>query len=94
MADQPSTPADRIRFWVDYVVRHGGASHLRSHAALRLSAVQYWSVDVAVFLLVAATLLVLVVCLTLRLAVSVCRLTRLKAAFDRRLRADSNHAVH
>jgi len=70
MADQPSTPADRIRFWVDYVVRHGGASHLHSDAARRLTWLQYWCVDVGVCLLVAGLLLVVAVYRLLRVAAS------------------------
>ena len=71
MADQPSTPADRIRFWVEYVARHGGASHLRADAAHRLNWFQYWSLDVAVCLAAAVALSVIVAYRLLRLGVSV-----------------------
>lgn len=83
MVDQPSTPGDRIRFWVDYVVRHGGASHLHSASARRLNCFQYWSLDVAVCLLVAVALIVFFVYRLLRLTVSVVRGVVLKT-FDGR----------
>ncbi|XP_076046232.1 UDP-glucosyltransferase 2-like [Oratosquilla oratoria] len=31
--DQPMTPAETLNYWVDYVLRHGGAHHLRCPAA-------------------------------------------------------------
>lgn len=42
--DQPKTPAETAVFWVEYVIRHRGASHLRS-AGLDLSWMDH-SVDV------------------------------------------------
>ena len=49
LADQPLTPVDKICFWVDYVVRHRGAVHLRSDAA-KLPWYQYLSLDVVIVL--------------------------------------------
>ena len=71
MADQPSTPADRIRFWVNYVVRHGGASHLHSRTAWRLNWFQYWCLDVAVCLLTTLAVVIFLVYRLLHLIVSV-----------------------
>lgn len=79
LADQPSTPASRIRFWVDYVVRHGGSSHLRSEPARRLNWFQYWSLDVAVCLLATLALIGFSVYRLLRVAVSVVAGAALKA---------------
>lgn len=31
MRDQPFSPQFQAAYWVEYVVRHKGASHLRSH---------------------------------------------------------------
>jgi len=71
MADQPSTPADRIRFWVNYVVRHGGASHLHSRTAWRLNWFQYWCLDVAVCLLTTLAVVIFLVYRLLHLIASV-----------------------
>lgn len=48
--DQPVKPLDRAVFWVEYVMRHKGAKHLRV-AAHDLSWFQYHSLDVIGFLL-------------------------------------------
>ena len=89
MCDQPSTPADRIRFWVDYVARHGGAKQFHSDGVRRLNWFQYWCMDVGVFLLAAVLLLISLVCLLLRLTVSVVGSVVLKA-FHGRLDDDCN----
>jgi len=47
--DQPDQPLDRAVFWTEYVLRHQGATHLRS-AARDLNFFQYHSLDV-IFLL-------------------------------------------
>ncbi|CAH2058056.1 unnamed protein product, partial [Iphiclides podalirius] len=33
MQDQPQTPLERTTWWIEYVLRHGGAKHLRAPAA-------------------------------------------------------------
>jgi hypothetical protein len=43
--DQPETPLDRATFWVEYVIRHKGAPHLRS-AVIDLAWYQRHMVDV------------------------------------------------
>lgn len=48
--DQPVKPLDRAVFWIEFVMRHKGAKHLRV-AAHDLSWVQYHSLDVIGFLL-------------------------------------------
>uniref|UniRef100_A0A8C2USC2 UDP-glucuronosyltransferase 2A3-like n=1 Tax=Chinchilla lanigera TaxID=34839 RepID=A0A8C2USC2_CHILA len=48
--DQPMKPLDRAVFWVEFVMRHKGAKHLRV-AAHDLSWFQYHSLDVIGFLL-------------------------------------------
>ncbi|KAF2894451.1 hypothetical protein ILUMI_11721, partial [Ignelater luminosus] len=55
MHDQPTKPLDRAVFWVEYVLRHGGAPHLKT-AALNLTWYQYLLLDV-----VAAVLLVTII---------------------------------
>ncbi|XP_059525734.1 UDP-glucuronosyltransferase 2A1-like isoform X3 [Myotis daubentonii] len=48
--DQPIKPLDRAVFWIEFVMRHKGAKHLRP-AAHNLTWVQYHSLDVIGFLL-------------------------------------------
>ncbi|CAK6433117.1 unnamed protein product [Pipistrellus nathusii] len=48
--DQPVKPLDRAVFWIEYVMRHKGAKHLRP-ASHDLSWFQYHSLDVIGFLL-------------------------------------------
>nr|XP_003414228.1 UDP-glucuronosyltransferase 2B4-like isoform X4 [Loxodonta africana] len=48
--DQPVKPLDRATFWIEFVMRHKGAKHLRP-AALSLTWYQYHSLDVIGFLL-------------------------------------------
>ncbi|XP_077033257.1 UDP-glucuronosyltransferase 2A1-like isoform X2 [Agelaius phoeniceus] len=47
--DQPVKPLDRAVFWIEFVMRHKGAKHLRS-AAHHLTWYQYHSLDVLTFL--------------------------------------------
>ncbi|KAF4519362.1 UDP-glycosyltransferase-06, partial [Ephemera danica] len=51
--DQPETPLDRAIFWVEYVIRHRGAPHLRS-ASVDLAWYQRQLLDVAAAIIVAA----------------------------------------
>ncbi|XP_020043124.1 UDP-glucuronosyltransferase 2A2 isoform X1 [Castor canadensis] len=48
--DQPVKPLDRAVFWIEFVMRHKGAKHLRV-AAHDLNWIQYHSLDVIGFLL-------------------------------------------
>ncbi|CAG5896316.1 unnamed protein product [Menidia menidia] len=54
--DRPMAPLDTAMFWVEFVMRHGGAAHLRTES-FRMSWLAYHSVDVWSFL--GAVLLVL-----------------------------------
>ncbi|KAG8268484.1 UDP-glucuronosyltransferase 1-1 [Homalodisca vitripennis] len=57
--DRPMSPADSAVFWVEYVLRHGGAHHLRS-AATQLSWYKLALLDVlAAVLAVVATIIIL-----------------------------------
>ncbi|XP_046981243.1 UDP-glucosyltransferase 2-like [Schistocerca americana] len=51
--DQPQPPLERAVYWTEYVLRHGGAPHMRS-AALDLSWWQLLLLDVAAFVAVCA----------------------------------------
>ena len=50
LLDQQQTPKERAVFWVEYVMRHNGAAHLRS-AARELNFFQYYCLDVVAILL-------------------------------------------
>ena len=50
MQNQPQTPAERIVFWVDYVLKFNGAEHLKT-GAKNLSFYQYHMLDVYLVLL-------------------------------------------
>ncbi|XP_017357157.1 UDP-glucuronosyltransferase 2A1 isoform X4 [Cebus imitator] len=58
--DQPVKPLDRAVFWIEFVMRHKGAKHLRP-AAHNLTWFQYHSLDVIGFLLVCVTMAIFLV---------------------------------
>ncbi|CAN9501851.1 unnamed protein product [Ophioblennius macclurei] len=55
--DQPMGPMDRAVFWVEYVIRHKGAPHLRTEA-YKMPWYAYYSLDVLLFLLTVLTALI------------------------------------
>ena len=65
MKDQETTPLNRAIYWTEYVIRHGGAEHLKSNAT-RLSFTQYYLIDVIVVLLVSLILALLVMFYSLK----------------------------
>ncbi|XP_034452077.1 UDP-glucuronosyltransferase 2A2-like [Hippoglossus hippoglossus] len=48
--DQPIKPLDHAVFWIEFVMRHKGAPHLRTES-YKMSTVQYYSIDVIACLL-------------------------------------------
>ncbi|XP_007496418.2 UDP-glucuronosyltransferase 2A1 isoform X7 [Monodelphis domestica] len=58
--DQPVKPLDRAVFWIEFVMRHKGAKHLRP-AAHDLTWYQYHSLDVIGFLLACVATVVFIV---------------------------------
>lgn len=46
--DRPMTPAQSVVYWAEYVLRHNGATHLKSHS-LNLTWYQYYLLDVISF---------------------------------------------
>nr|XP_051696794.1 UDP-glucuronosyltransferase 2B14-like [Oryctolagus cuniculus] len=58
--DQPMKPLDQAVFWIEYVMRHKGAKHLRV-AAHDLTWFQYHSLDVVGFLVSCAAFLIFLV---------------------------------
>ncbi|XP_042343991.1 UDP-glucuronosyltransferase 2A3-like [Plectropomus leopardus] len=63
--DQPMKPLDRAVFWIEFVMRHKGASHLRSDS-YKMSWIQYHSIDVIALLLVSVTMMSLICVLTVK----------------------------
>lgn len=43
--DRPMSPAELVVYWTEYVIRHKGAPHLKSHA-LNLTWYQYFLLDI------------------------------------------------
>lgn len=56
--DQPMAPMDKAIFWVEYVMRHKGAPHLRTEA-YKMPWYSYYCLDVMLLLLTAMTVLLL-----------------------------------
>ncbi|XP_054611765.1 UDP glucuronosyltransferase 5 family, polypeptide D1 [Dunckerocampus dactyliophorus] len=56
--DQPTMPMDRAVFWVEYVMRHKGAPHLRTEAN-KMAWYKYYGLDVFLLLAAVATILLL-----------------------------------
>ncbi|XP_063049072.1 UDP-glucuronosyltransferase 2A1-like [Engraulis encrasicolus] len=68
--DQPMKPLDRAIFWIEFVMRNGGAPHLRTQS-FRMSWIVYHSVDVMVTLMTALLLLLLILFLITKKCLSV-----------------------
>nr|XP_039324152.1 UDP-glucuronosyltransferase 2B17 isoform X2 [Saimiri boliviensis boliviensis] len=58
--DQPMKPLDRAVFWIEFVMRHKGAKHLRV-AAHNLTWFQYHSLDVIEFLLTCVAIVIFII---------------------------------
>jgi len=58
--DRPMSPADSVVYWTEYVLRHNGAPHLKSHA-LNLTWYQYFLVDVIITLLFIALIILFII---------------------------------
>ncbi|XP_037646388.1 UDP-glucuronosyltransferase 2A1-like [Sebastes umbrosus] len=63
--DQPMKPLDTALFWIDFVIRHKGAAHLKAKA-YRLPWYTYHSVDVFLFLAGAVLLMLLTIFISIR----------------------------
>jgi len=55
--DQPMKPLDRAVYWVEYVIRNGGAEHLSSDSK-ELNDVQYFLLDISLIFLVLIGLII------------------------------------
>ncbi|XP_031197878.1 UDP-glucuronosyltransferase 2A3 isoform X1 [Mastomys coucha] len=84
--DQPVKPLDRAVFWIEFVMRHKGAKHLRV-AAHDLSWVQYHSLDVIGFLLACVLTLTFII---IKCCLFVCRKCYMKERKKRGNRKKKN----
>lgn len=66
MQDQPVKPIALARYWIEYVIRHKGATHLRS-AALDLTWFQREMIDIMLFFMFLLIFIILLVYLLLSL---------------------------
>ena len=71
MKDSPRTPLEKTGDWIEYVLRHGGARHLRAQV-FDMPSYQYYLLDVIIFLVALVTLVVMVIRLTCRCMCLVC----------------------
>lgn len=65
MHDKPIKPLDTAMFWLEYVLRHKGAPHLRT-AALELPWYQYLLLDVVAFIAFIILSLFVITCLVIK----------------------------
>lgn len=70
--DQPATPLETAVFWVEFVMRQGGAKHLRL-ASRDLNWFQYHSLDVIGALLVMLVALIVLCWTAVRYLLRCCR---------------------
>lgn len=67
--DQPMKPLDRAMFWIEFVMRHKGADHLKTRS-YKMSWIQYHSVDVIALLLFLVMMMALICILTVKYLLS------------------------
>lgn len=65
MRDQMETPLDRVIYWIEYIIRHKGAPHLRT-ASRKLSLHQRFLFDVMLFVFLVGILMFSVLTRVLR----------------------------
>ena len=63
MKDSPRTSLEKTGDWIEYVLRHGGAQHLRAQV-FNIPWYQYYLLDVITFLVAVVILVVMVIRLT------------------------------
>ena len=71
MKDSPQTSLEKAGDWIEYVLRHGGAQHLRAQV-FNMAWYQYYSLDVIAFLVVIAAIIVMVITLACRCLCRAC----------------------
>ncbi|TKS69826.1 UDP-glucuronosyltransferase 2A2 [Collichthys lucidus] len=76
--DQPMKPLDTALFWIEFVMRHKGAAHLRTES-YRLPWYSYHSLDVILFLLTITLLIVLLFAGLVRSCFGLCLKRKVKS---------------
>ena len=64
--DRPMSPADTAVYWIEYVIRHKGAAHLKT-AAVHMPLYQYLLLDVIAFLSFIIVCALVILCYTTKL---------------------------
>ncbi|CAD0205775.1 unnamed protein product [Chrysodeixis includens] len=64
MQDNPQTPLERAIWWTEYVLRHGGAKHLRSPAA-NISWAEYLELELVLTLLAGLFIIIAIIICTI-----------------------------
>ncbi|XP_044739349.1 UDP-glycosyltransferase UGT4-like [Chrysoperla carnea] len=75
--DQPTKPLDRAVWWVEYVIRHGGAKHLRSPAA-DFPWYKYLMLDIIGFVLAVGIIALILIIKVIKLLFKIIPLTKIK----------------
>ena len=78
LKDRRQTPLQETCDWIEYVLRHGGARHLRAQV-FNIPWYQYYLLDVVVFLVPMVTVVAMVIRLACRCLCRVC----CKKGFDK-----------
>ncbi|XP_074526939.1 UDP-glucuronosyltransferase 2B33-like [Halichoeres trimaculatus] len=60
--DQPMKPLDQAMFWIEFVMRHKGADHLKTKS-YKMSWIQYHSIDVIALLLFLVMMMMALICI-------------------------------
>ena len=71
MKDSPRSPLEKTGDWIEYVLRHGGAQHLRAQV-FNIPWYQYYLLDIMAFLVTIVTLVVMAIGLTCRCLCGAC----------------------
>ena len=71
LQDRLRTPLEETADWIEYVLRHGGARHLRAQV-FNIPWYQYYLLDVIAFLVAIVTLVVMVIRLMYKCMCRVC----------------------
>ena len=71
LKDRPRTPLQATADWIEYVLRHGGARHLRAQV-FDIPWYQYYLLDVMAVIVAIVTLIVMVIRLACKFMCRVC----------------------